>query len=81
MENNYEYVQEAQEKKGSVITGFIGALLGAAIGVFSKDQMSATSLTVPVMLVFSFLPMLSMFNETIGKVAKFFYAYCLSFHL
>lgn len=32
MENNYEYVQETQEKKGSVITGFIGALLGAAIG-------------------------------------------------
>lgn len=29
MENNYEY---AQEKKGSVVTGFIGALLGAAIG-------------------------------------------------
>lgn len=32
MENNFEYVQETQEKKGSVITGFIGALLGAAIG-------------------------------------------------
>lgn len=31
MENNFEYVQETQEKKGSVITGFIGALLGAAI--------------------------------------------------
>lgn len=29
MENNYEYTQE---KKGSVVTGFIGALLGAAIG-------------------------------------------------
>ena len=32
MENNFEYVQETPEKKGSVITGFIGALLGAAIG-------------------------------------------------
>lgn len=32
MENNYEYVQETQEKQGSVITGTIGALLGAAIG-------------------------------------------------
>lgn len=32
MENNVGYVQEVQEKKGSVITGFIGALLGAAIG-------------------------------------------------
>ncbi len=56
----------------------ISILLGAAIGVFSKDQMSATSMTVPVMLVFSFLPMLSMFNETIGKVAKFFYSQQIS---
>ncbi len=32
MEHNNEYIQEVQENKGSVITGFIGALLGAAIG-------------------------------------------------
>lgn len=32
MENNYGYVQEAQEKKGSIIGGIIGALAGAAIG-------------------------------------------------
>lgn len=32
MENNFEYVQESQEKKGSIIGGIIGALLGASIG-------------------------------------------------
>lgn len=52
----------------------ISAVLGAAIGVIGKNQMSATSLTVPVMMIFSFLPMLAMFNETIAKVAKFFYS-------
>lgn len=52
----------------------ISATLGATIGVYGKNQMSATSLTVPVMMVFSFLPMLSMFNETIAKVAKVFYS-------
>ncbi len=52
----------------------ISAILGAAIGVISKNQMSATSLTVPVMMIFSFLPMLSMFNETIAKVAKVVYS-------
>ncbi len=52
----------------------ISAVLGAAIGVISKNQMSATSITVPVMMVFSFLPMLSMFNETIAKVAKVVYS-------
>lgn len=32
MENNYGYVQEVPEKKGSIIGGIIGALAGAAIG-------------------------------------------------
>ena len=52
----------------------ISVLAGAAIGVFSKNQMMATSLTVPVMMIFSFLPMLAMFNNSIQKVAKFFYS-------
>lgn len=44
-------------------------LIGAVIGIWSKNQMTATSITVPVMMVFAFLPMISMFNETIAKVA------------
>ena len=52
----------------------ISMMAGAMIGVFSKNQMMATSLTVPLMMIFSFLPMLSMFNDTIGKVAKYFYS-------
>lgn len=52
----------------------ISILLGAVIGVSSKNQMTATSITVPVMMIFSFLPMLSMFNEVIGKIAKITYS-------
>ena len=52
----------------------ISTMLGAAIGAFSKNQMMATGISVPVMMVFSFLPMLSMFNETIKRVAKVFYS-------
>lgn len=52
----------------------VSLLIGAAIGTWSKSQMMATSLTVPVMMVFSFLPMLAMFNETIEKVARFTYS-------
>ncbi len=52
----------------------ISMFAGAAIGVFSKNQMMATSLTVPVMMIFSFLPMLSMFNDSIQKIAKYFYS-------
>lgn len=52
----------------------ISILVGATIGVISKNQMAATSLTVPVMMVLSFLPMLSMFNETIQKISKVIYS-------
>lgn len=51
----------------------LSELVGAAIGIFSKNQMAATSLTLPVMMVFSFSPMLSMFNESIKKVAGITY--------
>ena len=56
----------------------LSALTGAVIGVFSKNQMSATSVTVPVMMIFSFLPMLSMFNESIEKVARVTYSQQMS---
>lgn len=59
-----------------VITGvgFLASiLLGASVGVFAKNQMMATSIVMPVMLVFAFVPMISMFNDTIEKVAKLTY--------
>lgn len=56
-------------------------LIGAAIGTWSKTQMMATSITVPVMMVFAFLPMLSMFNTTIAKIAKFTYSEQISIML
>ncbi|MCH5280324.1 MAG: ABC transporter permease [Lachnospiraceae bacterium] len=49
-------------------------LIGAIIGVWSKTQMMATSVAVPVMMIFSFVPMLSLFNSTIEKMAKVIYS-------
>lgn len=49
-------------------------LMGAVIGIGSRTQMMAASVTVPVMMVFSFVPMLSMFNSTIAKAAKVIYS-------
>ena len=56
----------------------LSELIGGIIGIFSKNQMSATSVTVPVMMIFSFLPMLSMFNDKIEKVANLTYTQHLS---
>lgn len=52
---------------------FISILEGACVGIFAKNQMAATSLVMPGMMILAFLPMLSMFNEKIAKVAKIFY--------
>lgn len=51
----------------------ISMLIGAAIGTMSKSQMMETSVTVPVMMIFSFIPMLSMFNESIKKIGRVAY--------
>lgn len=48
-------------------------LLGAAVGMGSRNQVAATSLTVPVMMVLAFLPMIAMFNEQVAKISRFLY--------
>ena len=56
----------------------LSELTGAVIGIFSRDQMTATSVTVPVMMIFAFAPMLSMFNDTIRTVARVTYSQQIS---
>ena len=54
--------------------GFVITILaGACVGIFSKNQMMATSVVMPVMMIFSFAPMLAMFNDIIRKGAVIFY--------
>ncbi len=52
----------------------VSILIGAAIGTWSRNQMSATSVTVPVMIFFAFLPMLAKFNDKMDKVAGLTYS-------
>ena len=49
-------------------------LFGAAIGVWSRTQIAATAVGTPMMMVFAFLPMLAMFNQTIEKIADIAYS-------
>lgn len=60
-----------------VIVGSLGIvisiLIGSIIGLYSKNQMTANSLSVPAMLFCSFLPMLSMFNQSIKDFGQFLY--------
>ena len=59
---------------GVMAVGFvISIVIGACVGIFASNQMVSTSMVMPVMLFFSFAPMLAMFNDKIAKVAKIFY--------
>lgn len=54
--------------------GFIISIIaGACIGIYAKNQMAATSIVMPGMMILAFAPMLAMFNGKIAKVAKILY--------
>lgn len=64
-----------------LVMGFgilVSVVEGAAIGIFAKNQMMATSLVMPVMLLFSFLPMISLFHDKIRKFAEITYTQQMS---
>ncbi len=56
----------------------IPILLGAFVGILSRSQMQANSISVPLMLVFSMLPLVAMFNETAAKIATVTYTHQLN---
>ncbi len=48
-------------------------LLGASIGMLSKNTQSATATATPFALILGFMPMLAQFNESISKIANVLY--------
>ena len=69
----YRGVELVQFLAIMVVGILVSEFIGAGIGTVSKNQMMATSLMIPVMMIFSFIPMLSMFNASIKKIGKFTY--------
>ncbi|MCL2610449.1 MAG: ABC transporter permease [Defluviitaleaceae bacterium] len=48
-------------------------LLGAIIGISSKNQQAANGLAMPVGMVLGFAPMLAQFNDTVARATHIFY--------
>ena len=55
------------------VGSLISIVIGSVIGIAAKNQMSANSVGAMAMIVLSFIPMFSMFNDGIAKVARFLY--------
>jgi ABC-2 type transport system permease protein len=53
-----------------VLGSVASVVLGASIGIFSKNQQAATAIGTPIFMVLAFCPMLSIFNETISDIAS-----------
>lgn len=51
----------------------IGAIIGMIFGIFAKNQMSAGTMTTPVLLVFMMIPMFSDLNETVATISDFLF--------
>lgn len=54
----------------SMITSISITLFGSMVGIMSKDQTSASTLSTPLMLFFMMPPIFANFNETLATVAR-----------
>jgi len=60
---------------GAMMSGVAASIvLGAIIGILTKNQQSATALSMPIALVLGFGPMMAQFNETVARVLHVFYS-------
>ncbi|MCL2493818.1 MAG: ABC transporter permease [Clostridiales bacterium] len=48
-------------------------LLGATVGIVSKNQQAATAVALPLGMILGFTPMLALFNESVKNVFGIFY--------
>jgi ABC-2 type transport system permease protein len=59
---------------GVMILSVVASLiLGATIGILSKNQQAASALGVPFAMILGFTPMIAQFNKTVEKVASILY--------
>ncbi|MGL6197682.1 MAG: ABC transporter permease [Lachnospiraceae bacterium] len=65
---------------GIMLSGVLAStLLGAAIGLLSRNQMTATAMVLPLAMIAAFLPMIAMFNDKFEKAARVLYTQQISY--
>jgi len=59
---------------GAMMSGVAASIvLGATIGILTKNQQAATALSMPAAIIFGFGPMMAQFNETIARALHIVY--------
>jgi len=52
---------------------FASSVLGAVIGLFSKNVQQCAAIYTPIMMVLAFVPFLSVFSEAVARVGQFIF--------
>ncbi|WP_057766852.1 ABC transporter permease [Companilactobacillus tucceti] len=58
----------------TTLSGFISIMIGYIVGIYSKNQMQAGNISMPILLIFTMTPMFQMINKTIANIASFTYS-------
>lgn len=57
----------------SVLASLTSCIIGMLLGIFSKNQVSAGTITSPVLLALMMIPMFSNFIDGLDKISEFFF--------
>lgn len=55
----------------SLLCAITCAIIGMIFGIFSKNQVTASTITTPALLILMMLPMFANLNETLAKISEF----------
>lgn len=57
----------------TILASLISCIIGMLMGIFAKNQVSASTITTPVLLLFMLVPMFSSFIEILSKISRLFF--------
>ena len=57
----------------TTVSAIIATVVGMLFGIFAKNQVSASTITTPGILILMMIPMFSGLNETLKKISGFFF--------
>lgn len=57
----------------SSLAAVTSAVIGMIFGIFAKNQVTASTVTTPAILIFMMVPMFSSLNKTMEKIAEFLF--------
>lgn len=62
----------------TTIASLTSCIIGMILGIFAKNQVSANTITTPVLLVFTFIPTFASFMESLEGISKFLFTGVIS---